>query len=267
MSSSSTSPSIVLKSLAYDIILIAISILTTKSNSCYAFLTPHHRPTTSFHPKNSRPRINPNPNLLQRSMSSVGGGGGGGSNDNNRPPPPPGGGTNGPMDDFLDPRKSNSESDNLKRARAELSDASLPISFDTANTNEEPSIGDDDNDGKNDIDNNEPITTTTPPETTTAETNDTPPSSSLIQSPTNTTTPTNNPFLDVVSNLSPSDLISKFTSTAHPRVQDAVRSTILSLIGTLPQMAFETTTITTGERLASLMFQLQMSGYMFKNAE
>lgn len=32
-------------------------------------------------------------------------------------------------------------------------------------------------------------------------------------------------------------------------------------------MAFETTTITTGERLASLMFQLQMSGYMFKNAE
>lgn len=32
-------------------------------------------------------------------------------------------------------------------------------------------------------------------------------------------------------------------------------------------MAFETTTITTGERLANLMFQLQMSGYMFKNAE
>lgn len=32
-------------------------------------------------------------------------------------------------------------------------------------------------------------------------------------------------------------------------------------------MAFETTTVTTGERLASLMFQLQMTGYMFKNAE
>jgi len=32
-------------------------------------------------------------------------------------------------------------------------------------------------------------------------------------------------------------------------------------------MAFETTTITTGEKLASLMFQLQMTGYMFKNAE
>jgi len=32
-------------------------------------------------------------------------------------------------------------------------------------------------------------------------------------------------------------------------------------------MAFETKTVTTGERLASLMFQLQMTGYMFKNAE
>ena len=32
-------------------------------------------------------------------------------------------------------------------------------------------------------------------------------------------------------------------------------------------MAFETKTIATGERLASLMFQLQMTGYMFKNAE
>jgi hypothetical protein len=32
-------------------------------------------------------------------------------------------------------------------------------------------------------------------------------------------------------------------------------------------MAFDTTTITTGQRLASLMFQLQMTGYMFKNAD
>jgi hypothetical protein len=76
-----------------------------------------------------------------------------------------------------------------------------------------------------------------------------------------------NPYLRVVSTLSPSDLISKFTATADPRVQNAVRATILGLIGSLPKMAFDTTTITTGQRLASLMFQLQMSGYMFKNAE
>lgn len=76
-----------------------------------------------------------------------------------------------------------------------------------------------------------------------------------------------NPYLSVVSRLTPSDLIARFTSTASPRVQDAVRTTVLGLIGGLPSMAFETKTIATGERLASLMFQLQMTGYMFKNAE
>ena len=76
-----------------------------------------------------------------------------------------------------------------------------------------------------------------------------------------------NPYVSVVSKLTPSELIAKFTSTAHPRVQNAVRSTILGLIGGLPKMAFDTTTVTTGQRLASLMFQLQMTGYMFKNAE
>jgi len=77
----------------------------------------------------------------------------------------------------------------------------------------------------------------------------------------------NNPYMQVVSKLSPSELISKFTATANPRVQDAVRNTILGLIGSLPKMAFDTTTITTGQRLASLMFQLQMTGYMFKSAD
>ncbi|KAI2490297.1 DUF760-containing protein [Fragilaria crotonensis] len=76
-----------------------------------------------------------------------------------------------------------------------------------------------------------------------------------------------NPYMKVVSTLSPSELISKFTKTSSPRVQNAVRSTILGLIGSLPKMAFDTTTITTGQRLASLMFQLQMTGYLFKNAE
>lgn len=76
-----------------------------------------------------------------------------------------------------------------------------------------------------------------------------------------------NPYVAVVANLSPSDLIGRFMSTANPKVQEAVRTTILGLIGSLPKMAFETTTMTTGERLASLMFQLQMTGYMFKNAE
>lgn len=59
-----------------------------------------------------------------------------------------------------------------------------------------------------------------------------------------------NPYLDVVSKLAPADVIARFTATASPRVQDAVRTTVLGLIGGLPQMAFETKTIATGERLA-----------------
>jgi Protein of unknown function (DUF760) len=42
---------------------------------------------------------------------------------------------------------------------------------------------------------------------------------------------------------------------------------VLGLLGSLPRQAFETATLTTGDALANLMFQLQMTGYMFKNAE
>ena len=59
-----------------------------------------------------------------------------------------------------------------------------------------------------------------------------------------------NPYLDVVSRLAPAEVIARFTATASPRVQDAVRTTVLGLIGGLPQMAFETKTVATGERLA-----------------
>lgn len=135
------------------------------------------------------------------------------------------------LGDFLDPKKAFSESENLKKAREKLSEDALPINF-----------GEDPNENTNQ-------------------------KSGELLSPSDIAFLQSNPYLNVVAKLSPSDLISKFTSTAHPRVQDAVRTTILGLIGTLPKMAFETTTITTGERLASLMFQLQMTGYMFKNAE
>ncbi|KAL3811047.1 hypothetical protein ACHAXA_004558 [Cyclostephanos tholiformis] len=80
--------------------------------------------------------------------------------------------------------------------------------------------------------------------------------------------PPENPYLSMITRPSPSDLISRFTSTAPTSVQDAVRTTILGLIGGMAsQMKFDTRTIATGERLANLMFQLQMTGYMFKNAE
>jgi hypothetical protein len=145
---------------------------------------------------------------------------------------------------FLNPEE---ESENMKRARQYMSDKSLPISF--QDVEEAFTVR---NESSNDDDKEE--------------------SSAMVVNPLLEGSPSpdvlqKNPYLRVVSTLSPSDLISKFTATADPRVQNAVRATILGVIGSLPKMAFDTTTVTTGQRLASLMFQLQMSGYMFKNAE
>lgn len=76
-----------------------------------------------------------------------------------------------------------------------------------------------------------------------------------------------NEYSKMVSSLTPSDLIGRFMSTAPHSVQTAVKTTILGLVGTLPKMAFDTSVTASTQRLASLCFQLQMTGYMFKNAE
>jgi hypothetical protein len=221
-------------------------------------------------------------------MSSIGDG-----NDNGKG----GNGSSGSnnLDDWLDPRKASSESDNLKRARAQISEDSLPINFDISEEDADldADVGSTENidsiDNKNGISSadesgNEKETDNENADIDSDDANANSPDSvqdlidqkeeltgklDLLKANATTTNElmATNPYLQVVSKLSPSDLISKFTSTAHPRVQDAVRSTVLGLIGTLPKMAFETTTITTGERLASLMFQLQLTGYMLKNAD
>ena len=76
-----------------------------------------------------------------------------------------------------------------------------------------------------------------------------------------------NPYYKVVAALSPGEIIGRFAATAPPRVQDAVKQTIMGLLGNAGSFALETATVTTSEKLANLMFQLQMTGYMFKNAE
>merc|ERR1712151_882394 len=101
------------------------------------------------------------------------------------------------------------------------------------------------------------------------------PSSALAKRDDEDLALTNNPYLQTLTQVPPSEIIYRFTSTASPRVQEAVKSTILSLIGTLPRMGqdaggeanFKARVVTSAERLASLMFQLQLTGYMFKNAE
>jgi Protein of unknown function (DUF760) len=159
------------------------------------------------------------------------------------PPPPDDGSREGLFGDFLNPRQ---ESENLRRAREELSEQSLPLSFDGSLEKDSQQSPD--------------------------QRSDKDESSSSLVGPTGRTAGggmfldgpsaealANNPYMQVVSKISPSELIRKFTTTASPRVQDAVRNTVLGLIGSLPKMAFDTTTITTGARLASLMFQLQVS--------
>ena len=188
--------------------------------------------------------------LTRRYLSDDVGGGLG-----DRPPPGGGGGNGGgrkggKMDDFFD-KEQNPESDNLRQARERMAEDSLPLSFgfERSAKNSDDDAGDDEANEQS------------------ASANKEEGGKLSRAAPGGAIDLQNNPYLEVVSRLSPSDLISKFTSTAHPRVQDAVRTTILGLIGNLPKMAFDTTTITTGERLASLMFQLQMTGYMFKNSE
>uniref|UniRef100_A0A7S2XZ97 Uncharacterized protein n=1 Tax=Fibrocapsa japonica TaxID=94617 RepID=A0A7S2XZ97_9STRA len=76
-----------------------------------------------------------------------------------------------------------------------------------------------------------------------------------------------NPYVDVITRLSPGELIGRFVRSAPPRVQDAVTQTVAGLLGSMGPPAFQTSTVTTSMALANMMFQLQMTGYMFRNAE
>jgi hypothetical protein len=180
------------------------------------------------------------------------------------PPPPPSENNKGDgnsWDDFLDPTKQESES--MRKAREYVSDNSLPISFDHVDDDEV----DEDEDDDDDVDDNDVDGDSIPKNMDSSALVGQPKGGDLLRDGPSKDALKNNPYMAVVSKLSPSELISKFTGTAHPRVQAAVKTTILGLIGGLPKLAFDTTTITTGQRLASLMFQLQMTGYMFKNAD
>jgi len=76
-----------------------------------------------------------------------------------------------------------------------------------------------------------------------------------------------NRYFDIVAKIAPNDLSTRFMETSSKRVQDAARVTVLGLLGSLPKYSLETTVLTTGDKLASLVFQLQMTGYMLQNAD
>lgn len=80
-------------------------------------------------------------------------------------------------------------------------------------------------------------------------------------------TSSDNKFFKVVEKLAPNELLMKFSNTAPKPVQEAVKGTIANLLGSIPQYSLDMALVTTSSKLASLMFQMQMTGYMFKNAE
>lgn len=61
----------------------------------------------------------------------------------------------------------------------------------------------------------------------------------------------------------PGEMVGQFMSTAPPRVQIAVKNTVLGLLGSLrASPAFDSNIVTTQRALASLMFQLGMTVIM-----
>lgn len=74
-------------------------------------------------------------------------------------------------------------------------------------------------------------------------------------------------YFKMVESLAPNDLLMKFAKTAPKNVQEAAKSTIMNILGSLPNYALDAALITTNTKLANLLYQMQMTGYMFKNAE
>ena len=169
-------------------------------------------------------------------MSTIGGGGA---------PPPPGrggGGGKNPLNDWLNPQNNDNERQHKKFQKR--ADASLPISY--GNVPQGNQQGEDEDALLADMPNGNGSLTLK------SELEDV---ATLLHT---------NPYMEVVNKLTPSELIGRFTSTAHPRVQAAVKATILGLIGSLPKMAFDTTTITTGGECTGrklLMFHCSCVGW------
>jgi hypothetical protein len=190
------------------------------------------RPTTAI----TRP-------LVPRSTPLFSSLGGGGKDDR---PPSDG---DGDLGDFLDPNRP-PDSENLRRAREFMSETSLPLSFDEIddeNENDASTTSIDKEKSSSSLANASKFNNSA--SSSALFGTDGTPSSDILAK---------NPYMQVVSKISPSEVIAKFTATANPRVQEAVRTTILGLIGSLPKLAFETTSITTGQRLASLVRTSQL---------
>ena len=73
----------------------------------------------------------------------------------------------------------------------------------------------------------------------------------------------------IMTSETPNQAIANFLKTANPQVVGAMSGAVSSLLGGLsrPSNGIETIVKTTGDKIGNLCFQLQMTGYMFRNAE
>jgi Ca2+-binding EF-hand superfamily protein len=78
-----------------------------------------------------------------------------------------------------------------------------------------------------------------------------------------------NALFRLMTSQTPSQAIGNFIQTANPQVVAAMSGAVNSLLGGLsnPAMGVELIVKASGEKIGSLCFQLQMTGYMFRNAE
>lgn len=75
-------------------------------------------------------------------------------------------------------------------------------------------------------------------------------------------------LFEIATEKSPGLVLREFFSSASPAVATAMQDAAVSLLGALPMsVQFDTQVSTTGDKLAALMLQLQMTGYMLRNAE
>ena len=74
-------------------------------------------------------------------------------------------------------------------------------------------------------------------------------------------------YFEILDKKSPNEMIQKFVQTAPKNIQEAAKSTVMTILGSLPNYALDAAMITTSTKLATLLYQMQITGYMFKNAE
>eukprot|EP00965_Chrysotila_dentata_P121887 4028862-Pleurochrysis_carterae.AAC.3 len=74
-------------------------------------------------------------------------------------------------------------------------------------------------------------------------------------------------YFEIATSKPPQIVMAEFFMEAPPNVVNAMRDAIVSLLGALPSFQFSKEVTTTADRLAALMLQLQMTGYMLRNAQ